>query len=150
MFMLRLNFINKPKLTSPFKSNLNESDRLRGFSATHTHTHTSVFTDIYIHRQRWHSARWRRRCVCVCPSWWAQTAGRDGTDREENTWTVHSVKLGADSQARRAASEYTHTHTVKFKVKEVQTESLWNGFLSVNINIDNSSMKKKEGRENAP
>lgn len=41
MFMLRLNFINKPKLTSPFRSNLNESDSLkvaeRFFSNTHTH-----------------------------------------------------------------------------------------------------------------
>lgn len=107
--MLRLNFINKPKLTSPFKSNLNESDRLRGFSATHTHT--QVCSQIFISTAKDGTRQGGGGGVCVCPSWWAQTAGRDGTDREENTWTVHSVKLGADSQARRAASEYTHTHT---------------------------------------
>lgn len=148
MFMLRLNFINKPKLTSPFKSNLNESDRLRGFSATHTHT--SVFTDIYIHRQRWHSARWRRRCVCV-----SIVVGTDSGKGRDGQGGKHLDCSLSEARSRRPSQEscqwiHTHTHTVKFKVKEVQTESLWNGFLSVNINIDNSSMKKKEGRENAP
>lgn len=122
MFMLRLNFINKPKLTSPFRSNLNESDSLKVAERFFSNTHECVHRYLYPPPKM--ALGKVEEEVCVCPSWWAQTAGRDGTDREENTWTVHSVKLGADSQARRAASEYTHAHTVKFKVREVQTESL--------------------------
>lgn len=52
--MLRLNFINKPKLTSPFRSDLNESDSLKVAGRFFSNTCMSVFTDIYIHRQRWH------------------------------------------------------------------------------------------------
>lgn len=150
MFMLRLNFINKPKLTSPFRSNLNESDSLKVAERCFSNTHTSVFTDIYIHRQRWHSARWRRRFVCVHRGGHRQREGTGRTGRKTPGLFTQWSSEPTAKPGELPVNTHTHTHTVKFKVREVQTESLWNGFLSVNINIDNSSMKKKEGKENAP
>lgn len=150
MFMLRLNFINKPKLTSPFKSNLNESDRLRGFSATHTHT--QVCSQIFISTAKDGTRQGGGGGVCVCVHRGGHRQ-REGTGRTGRKTPGLFTQWSSEPTAKPGelpVNTHTHTHTVKFKVKEVQTESLWNGFLSVNINIDNSSMKKKEGRENAP
>lgn len=80
--MLRLNFINKPKLTSPFKSNLNESDRLRGFSATHTHTHKCVHRYLYPPPKMALGKVEEEVCVCVHRGGHRQREGTGRTGRK--------------------------------------------------------------------
>lgn len=94
---------------------------------TATHTRHRPFTDIYIHPQRWHWARWRRRRgvhVSILVGRMERDRQRVHLDRSLNGSTDLSAKaarLSSTLDAKQAGRRQTYTH-----FSNLERECVWN------------------------